>query len=538
MAQLEIDTAVVTRTAAAVSGAASGGSSQGITVTTPASDPVSAAVTETLQARCAAITGYSNFAQVITEARGSMLASSASTYDEQEQLNAASLGSAGGDSAAPASAAPSVPNLSTPTIPAVTAPQLGAPPTNGKDIARLLHGGPGPAGLYSAAQQMRSHASELQDAARQLRRGSTAISADWRSGAGDQASQRIIELSQWYERHGEHATATATALETLADNYARARANTPKPEEFEDTEQRLKRAAQANANPANMGRYAPVVAALQTELGGLHAKATTQYADYARSAGNPSLVGAPLEPPPRPGTGGIHALDAPLSPAPGDIGGEDGGVPDSSHGLVDPHNPFIGDERFGQWRNYTPPPYVGSQPPPPPAEHFDLTDQPLKTGGPSGFYTPGQTWVTPDQQPAFSQAEQYRFRMSGMDGTTYTRVVTVDGQPQLQRWFAYTYDSQKWTQTNLNLPVWARTAPDPIGGVLGGTASDTIGASLPSMGPWQPTSPAQIAVLSAANPGVTYYIPDGCGGQFIFQGGVPIGGTAPAPSPPSMTAPR
>ena len=86
MAQLEIDTAAVIHTAAAVSGAASGGSLQGITVTPPASDPVSAAVTETLQARCAAITGYSNFAQVITEARGSMLASSAYTYDERARL--------------------------------------------------------------------------------------------------------------------------------------------------------------------------------------------------------------------------------------------------------------------------------------------------------------------------------------------------------------------------------------------------------------------------------------------------------------------
>ncbi|WP_241474020.1 WXG100 family type VII secretion target [Mycolicibacterium neoaurum] len=317
MAQLEIDTAAVTHTAAAVASAASGGSSQGITVTPPASDPVSAAVAETLQARCSAIAGYSNFAQVITEARGSMLASSANTYDDQEQLSAASLGSGGGSSAA-ASPPPAAPIMSAPTVPTVTAPQIGAPPTNGKDISRLLHGGPGPAGLYSAAQQMRSHASQLQDAARQLQTGSTAISADWQSGAGDQASQRINELSQWYERHGEHATATATAMETHADNYARARANTPRPEEFEDTEQRLKRAAQANANPANMGRYAPVVATLQTELGGLHAKATAQYADYARSAANPSLVGAPLEPPPRPGAGGVQALDAPLSPAPKD----------------------------------------------------------------------------------------------------------------------------------------------------------------------------------------------------------------------------
>lgn len=318
MAQLKIDTAAVAHTGAVVAGAASGGSSQGITVTPPASDPVSAAVTETLQARCAAITGYSTFAQMITEARGSMLASSANTYDEQEQLSAAGLGSTGGGSAAPASAPPAVPNVAVPTIPAVTAPQIGAPPTSGKDIARLLHGGPGPAGLYSAAQQMRSHASQLQNAARQLQSGSTAISADWQSDAGDRASQRINELSQWYERHGEHATATATALETHADNYARARANTPTPEQFEDTERRLKQAAQANANPANMGRYAPVVAALQTELGGLHAKATAQYADYVRSAGNPSLVGAPLEPPPRPAAGGVQALDVPLSPAPED----------------------------------------------------------------------------------------------------------------------------------------------------------------------------------------------------------------------------
>lgn len=317
MAQLDIDTGAVTRTAAAVASAPSGASPAAVTVTPPASDPVSAAVTETLQARCAAIIGYSSLAEAITQARGAMLSSSASTYEEQEQINAASLRSTGGSSDAPSAPPPmSVPNLPTPTIPAVAAPQLGAPPTNGKDIATLIHGGPGPAGLHTAAQQMRTHASQLQSTARQLHSGSTALAADWQSNAGNQASQRIQELSQWYERHGEHAAATATALETHADNYARARANTPTPAQFEDTENRLKQAAQANANPANLGRYAPVVSALQTELGGLHTKATAQYADYARSAGNPSLVGAPLEPPPRPAAGGAQALDAPLSPPP------------------------------------------------------------------------------------------------------------------------------------------------------------------------------------------------------------------------------
>jgi hypothetical protein len=45
--------------------------------------------------------------------------------------------------------------------------------------------------------------------------------------------------------------------------------------------------------------------------------------------------------------------------------------------------------------------------------------------------------------------------------------------------------------------------------------------------------------LSTLNPGVTYYIPDGYGGQFTFVGGQPIGGIdAPPPTVPVMTLPR
>jgi hypothetical protein len=42
--------------------------------------------------------------------------------------------------------------------------------------------------------------------------------------------------------------------------------------------------------------------------------------------------------------------------------------------------------------------------------------------------------------------------------------------------------------------------------------------------------------LSGASPAATYYIPDGCGGQFTFSGGVPVGGMAPPPTIPSMIA--
>lgn len=316
MAQLDIDTIAVAQTATTVGAAPSSTApASGATVTAPASDPVSVAVTQTLQARCAVITEYSSLAEAITHARGSMLVRSATTYDDQEQLNSATLASHGGGASAGGVAPPAAaPTLPVPTIPTVTAPQIGAPPANGKDIATLMHGGPGPAGLYAAAQHLRTHADQLRSTARQLHSGSAELSGDWRSSAGDQASSRIQELGQWYERHAEHATSAAGALETHAETYARTRANTPTPEQFKDTEHRLKQAAAANANPANMGRYAPVVSALQAELGGLHTTAMTQYADYARSAVDPSVIGDPLQAPPRPG--GVQALDAPLAPPP------------------------------------------------------------------------------------------------------------------------------------------------------------------------------------------------------------------------------
>lgn len=315
VAQVDIDTTAVTQTAAKVRTAPpSTSASSGVTVSAPAADPVSVAVSETLQARCAAITGYSSLAEAITQARGTMLASSATTYEDQEQISAATLAPNGGSSGAGGATPPAAPAIPTPTIPTVSAPQIGTPPTNGKDIATLMHGGPGPSGLYAAARQLRSQASQLSSAARQLQAGSAELSGDWQSSAGDQASARIRELGQWYERHAAHATSVAGALESHAETYARAKANTPTPQQFQDTENRLKQAATANANPANMGRYAPVVSALQTELSGLHLKATTQYAHYTASASSPSLIGDPMEAPPQPG-GGTQALDAPLAPA-------------------------------------------------------------------------------------------------------------------------------------------------------------------------------------------------------------------------------
>jgi hypothetical protein len=73
----------------------------------------------------------------------------------------------------------------------------------------------------------------------------------------------------------------------------------------------------ANKAPGSFGRYAPVIAALQSELAKLNGEAIEGYANYAASAADPSVTGDPLQPPPRPG---VQALDhdIPLTPAPAD----------------------------------------------------------------------------------------------------------------------------------------------------------------------------------------------------------------------------
>lgn len=217
---------------------------------------------------------------------------------------------------------------------------------------------------------------------------------------------------------------------------------------------------------------------------------------------------------------------------------QDGGLPQDPNlqGPIDPRNPFVGDERFGHWENVVPPPYVGKEPPPPWTGHRSLEGLPGKgPAGPSGFYVPGgKTWADDNAAPFGYLQEQYRFRISGQDYTPYTRM--VNGQQQ--QWVQYTYESQRYTQLSLGGSAWAPTSPNEItrtpGGVMtGGLAGIT---PPPKIGAWQPITPAQMATLSAANPGVTYYVPNGCGGQFTFSGGVPVGGIQPPPSPPVMIA--
>ncbi|MGE2817940.1 hypothetical protein ACQI5H_22765 [Mycobacterium heidelbergense] len=238
------------------------------------------------------------------------------------------------------------------------------------------------------------------------------------------------------------------------------------------------------------------------------------------AAGYQTLSGGAKDSPP------AIPLDTPGQPKPGDP------TPPVPPTAVDPRNPFVGDPRFGYWTDYVPPPYTGATPPPPRPQHVPF-DGP--EGGPTGFYTPGQTWIDDDAAPFAAYQEQYKFRIAGEDLTSYTRIGPTG---QMERWVAYTYEARQFQNIALNGDIWVKTPADPAQGTLGGVTTGGIGGLTlpPKIGSWAPITPFQIATLSAANPSVHYYMPDLCGTQFAFVDGVPTGGNAPPPVTPSMIA--
>lgn len=178
---------------------------------------------------------------------------------------------------------------------------------------------------------------------------------------------------------------------------------------------------------------------------------------------------------------------------------------------ADPADPFVGNPNFGQWETVStsstgPYPQIKSEYRPFP------DDTPLKVGPPTGMYVPGQTWIADEDAPVVQFKEGYKFRIAGTEATDITRVVSVNGETQVQRWVGNVYEYQRNTST-----------------VAGGDF-----AGLPPIQnidhTWEPIALNEIAVLSANNGGTTYYLPDGCGGTVDFVGGA-VQTSAPPPTP-------
>jgi EspA/EspE family len=184
---------------------------------------------------------------------------------------------------------------------------------------------------------------------------------------------------------------------------------------------------------------------------------------------------------------------------------------------ADPSDRWVGDPNFGHWETVPLPPSGPYAPLKPEYRPFP-DDTPLKVGPTTGMYVPGKPWLSDEDAPYVQYQEGYRFRIAGTQATDLTRVTSVDGKPQVQRWVANVYEYQRNTSTG---------GGNDLGGLPPIQNIDQT---------WKPISLPEIATLSADNPAMTYYLPDGCGGSVKFNGGVPA--DSAAPGVPTMTRPR
>jgi uncharacterized protein YukE len=247
-------------------------------VDAPAADPVSVLTTHGFSMRIAAIGSHSVTAGALTSAAGGLVQAGAATYAHSETVNADTLG------AGPASAGTSGPALRPVEVPVAPLPQIPAPtvpsaPTSGKEIAQLIHGGPGPASLYAAGDRLAGHAADLADTGTQLRSAASGMQAVWESDAGDEANSWIIQLADLHTVHGQRVAVTAQTIRAQAQSFQTARDEIPHPQVFDDLERRLRAADLANRQ--TNGRYTGVVAALQANLATTNAEAVRGYVRYA-----------------------------------------------------------------------------------------------------------------------------------------------------------------------------------------------------------------------------------------------------------------
>lgn len=137
--------------------------------------------------RIAVIGAQSSTAHAETQQAGAHLNTNAADYVAQEQANTTGMGF----DAAPTAVAVDATAVPVPTVaPAFSAPQSATTPAAGKQIAQLIHGGPGPTPLHEAAARLRSHAEQLNDTSAELRSAANNLQTGWFSNAGEAAASR------------------------------------------------------------------------------------------------------------------------------------------------------------------------------------------------------------------------------------------------------------------------------------------------------------------------------------------------------------
>jgi hypothetical protein len=304
---LRVDTAGVHAAGATATAAASGATPSVPAVTPCAGDATSVQIATHAAGQIGALGLATAAANLTTEVAATRLHRDADAYELQEASGATSLG----DVTAAVSEGADAPRVSAPHLPG--APQLpgvraGITPTTGREIAKVIHSGPGPQGVLTLAAQLEGTAEDLDDAATSVGAAGAQAADSWASDAADAAEQHLVGLENTYTEQASQARAMAQQLRTHADDFSRAKAQIPPPQRFADLEARLQAAYAANAHPTSMGRYTHTIADLQYALAAANNDAASGYARYQQAA---QIQAGTMDPHVSPHSGGSDPQAAP-----------------------------------------------------------------------------------------------------------------------------------------------------------------------------------------------------------------------------------
>lgn len=248
-----------------------------------AADPVSVAAAGKFAARIGALNLHASLANAQTIIASLQVGGSAGVYEIQNEMNRIVLSSPGASAALAATAPAGVP--SAPSAPGadlfgdVPIPPAGAP-LRGKEIATLIHSGPGPAAMEATAQQLDMVALQLATAADYVAAARRIATDNWESDAADRADRRLSALQATYRRQSSQAQGISKDITTHTAAFKRAQTTVPRPEVIASKEQKLMRLAQANAHPSSLGRYTIPVAEATRDLAGSEMAAQQGYGAY------------------------------------------------------------------------------------------------------------------------------------------------------------------------------------------------------------------------------------------------------------------
>lgn len=266
-----------------------------------ASDMVSVGASTRVTAQVVLARKYTAMANAMARQYGVKLDAGADTYDDQEALSAAGLGSGGpGAGAVPAGAAVPAGQV----VPAdLVSGGVGASvpagevPASPRDMARLIEtgrDGTGKQTWQALEESLRSEAKQLSDAADQLGAAISTTGEGWHAQSADAAMARMRALQSWYQGHAGYVQGLAEQANAHVQNFSQALSDVPPYREVVDAERELKAALQANARAGGAHRVAVVHA--QVKVSKLYQASTTGYSSYSFKEGA-TVPKVPVAPP-------------------------------------------------------------------------------------------------------------------------------------------------------------------------------------------------------------------------------------------------